>query len=374
MNLLIAPDSFKGCLASKDVCAAIARGALKADKNIKIMQIPSSDGGEGFCDSMRSVFGGVVLKREVTYPLGNKGSASFVFETNSSTSYIELASAAGLALVPINKRNVMRSSTYGVGELIAEAVAVGAKKIVLGLGGSATNDCGIGMLSALGMRFLDANGNELQPFAGSLDAVAEVDKSNMLDLTGVDFVAACDVKNPLCGASGAAEVFARQKGASDAEVQHLDRSARSFASVLGIDTELPGAGAAGGVGAAMLSVLGAKYVSGASLLVSSFKFTDALDMAELVVTGEGNTDAQTVCGKLVSVVAKTARSANVPVIVISGGLSEGYEKLYDIGVTEFYALSENESEREYCITHASELLTETAAFAIRKWIAEQNDQ
>ncbi len=357
MNLLIAPDSFKGCLTSEEVCAAIAKGAIIADPNINIKQIPSSDGGEGFCSSMKNIFGGEWIKREVTYPLGNKGVAAFVYNDIDKTAYIELASAAGLSLVPENKRNIMSSTTFGVGELIVSAVEYGARKIVVGLGGSATNDCGIGLLAALGMRFLDASGNELAPVAASLCEVASVDKSKMLDISHVGFVAACDVKNTLCGINGAAEVYSRQKGASESEVKLLDNAARSFANVLGIDPDVEGSGAAGGVGAAMLSVLGAEYVSGAELLVSSSTFQNALDNADLVITGEGNTDAQTACGKLVSVVASAAKAKGVPVAVLSGGLSDGYQKLTEHGVTAFYSLKKENMSLEFCIKNASELLT-----------------
>ena len=228
MNLLIAPDSFKGCLTSEEVCAAVAQGAINADPNINIMQIPSSDGGEGFCSSMKSIFGGEWVKREVTFPLGNKGEASFVYVDAHSAAYIELASAAGLSLVPENERNIMQSSTCGVGELICEAIALGAEKIVVGLGGSATNDCGIGLLSALGIRFYDESGNLLKPVAASLCKIGSVDKSAMVNVSGIKFIAACDVKNTLCGENGAANVFSRQKGANTEQLHHLDDAFRAI--------------------------------------------------------------------------------------------------------------------------------------------------
>lgn len=367
MNLLIAPDSFKGCLSSEEVCAAIAKGAINSDPNVNIKQIPSSDGGEGFCSSMKNIFGGEWISREVTYPLGNKGIASYVYNRETYTAYIELASAAGLSLVSEKERDIMSSTTFGVGELIADAIKCGATKIVVGLGGSATNDCGIGLLSALGMRFLDASGNELAPVAASLARVVSVDKSAMTDPLEISFVAACDVKNKLCGSNGAAEVYSRQKGASESEVKLLDNAAKSFADALGIDPDVEGSGAAGGVGAAMLSVLGAEYVSGAALLVSSDVFQNALDDADLVITGEGNTDAQTACGKLVSVVASAAKTKGVPVIVLSGGLSDGYERLTEHGVTAFYSLKKENMSLDYCIENAYELLAKETANIISKY-------
>jgi glycerate kinase len=358
MKVLLAPDSYKGCLTSKEVCAAMSEGLKKRSENIEVVQFPSSDGGEGFCDCMRNIFGGEVIEREVTYPLGNKGKASFLYLSETKTAYIEMASASGLMLVPKEKRNVLRSSTKGTGELIKEAIKLGAKTVVLGLGGSATNDCGIGLLHSLGMRFLDSAGFELKPIAASLNKVQYVLKNDFVDISGVKFIAACDVKNPLCGENGAANVFARQKGASDHEVELLDKAAAHFAMKLNIDPELPGAGAAGGVGAAVLSVLNGEYVSGASLLVNSEKFKNALSQADLLITGEGNTDSQTAYGKLVSVVATAAKSSGVKTVVLSGGLSEGYETLRDFGVTAFRSLIDKNGDLDYCLSHAKELIAE----------------
>ncbi len=358
MNILLAPDSYKGCLTSIEVCAAMEAGIKKANKEIKLMQFPSSDGGEGFCDCMRNLFGGEVIEREVTYPLGNRGKASFVYNKASKTAFIELASASGLPLVLPEQRDILSSSTLGTGELIKEAIKLGAKNITVGLGGSATNDCGIGILYALGMRFLDSAGFELKPNAKSLSRVSYVIKNLMPDLSGIKFVAACDVKNTLCGENGAAQVFSRQKGATEEEVIYLDNAARHFASVLGIDPDIQGSGAAGGVGAAMLSVLGAEYVSGASLLVNSHSFADAVKNADLLITGEGNTDSQTACGKLVSVVLEAAKENGVKAFVLSGGLSEGYEKLREHGADEFYSLTESGYDVDYCIAHAAELISD----------------
>ncbi len=360
MNILLAPDSFKGCLTSAEVCAAISEGILKYSKDINIMQFPSSDGGEGFCDCMHNLFGGERIKREVTYPLGDRGFAEFVFNRQKRTAYIEMASASGLALVPPDKRNVLKASTYGTGELIKAAIALGADRIVIGLGGSATNDCGMGMLAALGMKFFDFEGSELYPCGESLACVRSFDKSGMLDVSHTEIIAACDVKNPLCGEYGAAQIFSRQKGASEAEVLLLDNGARSFASVLGIDPEIQGSGAAGGLGAAVLSVLGGSYISGASLLANSQEFQAALSKSDLLITGEGNTDAQSAFGKLVAVVAEAAYEKGVKVCIISGGLSDGYEMMFELGVERIDSLSENGEDIYYCIKNARRLISEKA--------------
>ena len=358
MRVLLAPDSYKGCLTSKEVCAAMAEGIKLFSNDIDVVQFPSSDGGEGFCDCMRNIYGGDGYKREVTYPLGDRGSAEFVYNRDSKTAFVELASASGLPLVPKEKRSILKASTYGTGELICEALKLGAKKIIIGLGGSATNDCGIGMLFAMGVRFLTKDGCSLMPYPKSLDQVVRIDKSQMVDLSGVELIAACDVKNPLCGLNGAADVFSRQKGASDDEVRYLDKSALTFARALGIDPDLPGSGAAGGVGAAILSILGGKYVSGASLLVDSDSFCKAVSSSDVLLTGEGNTDSQTAFGKLVSVVISSAKNHNTKSIVISGGLSDGYESLYQLGVSECYSLVSDEHDVSYCIEHAYEMIKE----------------
>lgn len=356
MKVLLAPDSYKGCLSSKEVCAAMSEGIKKISDNIDVLQFPSSDGGEGFCDCMRNIFGGEIIEREVTYPLGNKGKASFVFCKETKTAYIELASASGLMLVPKEKRDILRSSTLGTGELIREAIKLGANTVTVGLGGSATNDCGMGILYALGMRFMDSAGFELKPNALSMARVSYVDRSHFTDVSGIEFIAACDVKNPLCGEHGAAEIFSRQKGATDEDVRFLDKAAENFAKRLGIDPQISGAGAAGGAGAALIAVLGAHYVSGASLLVNSDSFKNALADCDLLITGEGNTDKQTSYGKLVSVVLNAAKSENLPAYVLSGGLSEGYELLKECGAMDLYSLIDKDHDVEYCINHAYEMI------------------
>lgn len=358
MKILVCPDSFKGSLSSEEVCTAIAKGIELYNPKIKIMQIPSSDGGEGFCSSMRNIFGGEIISCEVSYPLGNKGIADYIYNSKNKTAYIEMASAAGLTLLSKEERDILRSNTFGVGQLIANAILLGAERVVVGLGGSATNDCGMGLLSALGVKFYDNNHRELEPIPLSLSKVEYIDKSGMLDLSHVTFVAACDVNNPLYGSEGAVSVFSRQKGATDADMAILEKGLKHFSVVMGIDGAIAGSGAAGGVGAAMISVLGAEYVSGASLLVSSGTFKKALNESSLIITGEGNTDGQTSCGKLISVIAKAAQEEKKTLIVLSGGLSDGSEKLLDMGVSELYSLSQLGYDTDYCIANASRLITE----------------
>ncbi len=359
MKVLIAIDSYKGSVSSSDACLAAARGFERAGIT-DITSLPSSDGGEGFCVCMHSLFGGDVLRETVTAPCGGHVDAEYIYDRESRTAYVELASASGLTLVPEDKRDIMSASTAGTGELINAAAFAGAKSIVIGLGGSATNDCGMGLLHALGVRFYGADGNSLAPCARSLPLVVRADKSALKEYEGISFTAACDVTNPLCGENGAARVFARQKGASERETALLDEYAASFAHTVGIDSLAAGAGAAGGAGGALISVLGARFVSGASLLTGAERFRTALSGASLVVTGEGNTDGQTASGKLVCAVANAAKKAGVPCVVISGGLSAGCELLYGRGVTAMFSICDRPASLEYCIKNAAALIEASA--------------
>lgn len=367
MKVLIAIDSFKGSISSSDACLAAARGFARAGIT-DITSLPSSDGGEGFCVCMRSLFGGEVLHDTVAAPCGGQTDAGYVFDFASETAYVELACASGLTLVPEGKRDIMSASTLGTGELIKAAAAAGAKRIVIGLGGSATNDCGMGLLHALGVRFYGADGNVLVPCARSMPLVARADKTALRGYEGISFTAACDVTNPLCGENGAARVFARQKGASEREISLLDEYAASFAHAVGIDPLSAGAGAAGGTGGALISVLGAEFVSGASLLTGAERFRKALSGASLVLTGEGNTDGQTASGKLVCAVADAAKGAGVPCVAISGGLSSGCELLYSHGVTAMFSLCSRPASLEYCMENAG-LLMESAAYNVARLVS-----
>ncbi len=361
MRILVAPDSFKGCLSSIEVCRALTEGIKEFDPNIEVIQFPSSDGGEGFCDCMMNLFGGERIKKEVKGPLGADVKADYIYNETTHIAYIEFASASGLNLVADGCRSILNSTSFGVGELIKDAVLRGAKSITIGLGGSATNDCGIGLLSALGMEFYDEQGCLLEAIPKNLDSIHSVSKANMLDLSKIEIVAACDVKNPLCGENGAARVFARQKGADDEEIEFLDFAASKFVKALGVSTNVAGYGAAGGAGMAIMAILGASYVSGAEILVNSLQFQESLKTANIVITGEGNTDSQSSFGKLVSVVINASKSMNIKSIVISGGLSKGYEAL---GADAYYSLCNHDVDKEYSMKHAFALIKDRVKTAL----------
>ena len=356
-TVLLAPDSFKGCLSSAEVCAALEIGLKKSYHDIKTLAFPSSDGGEGFCACMQNLFGGSLITHPSFDPLGREIETSFIYNEDNKTAYIELAAASGLTLINEHERDIMRSSTYGTGVSVLKAIRLGAKTVYIGLGGSATNDCGMGLLSALGASFYDKDGVLLAPSAFNMSKVAYSDYSALREnIKDISFIAACDVKNRLCGKDGAAYVFARQKGASDEEVAFLDKALESFSLSASIDKDLDGAGAAGGTGAALRSVLHAEYVSGASLLVGSDKFKNALTVCDAVITGEGNTDSQSCFGKLVSVVANACKTACKRCIVISGGLSGDYNALKTCGVSEFHSLTDKHHSVAFCIDNAREML------------------
>ena len=311
MKVVIAIDSFKGCLSSKEANKAAAEAVRDARPDAEIVQIPVSDGGEGFLEAFHAAIGGELINLTVSDPLMRPVSAQYLLK--EQTAVIEIAQASGLTLLSPTERNPMVATSYGTGQLVADAVRKGAKHIIVGLGGSATSDAGIGMLRAL-----------IDIFArhGSFDDIAE--------LKNVSFTIASDVKNPLCGENGAAHVFAPQKGATPSMVLQLDNRARKFAEVsakhFGYDRQdMPGAGAAGGLGYAFMQYLDAQCKPGIQLLLETIHFSEMAKDADLVITGEGSADRQTLMGKLPMGILQ--QSASTPVCLIAGRISDQSELL-----------------------------------------------
>jgi glycerate kinase len=329
MKIIAAPDSFKGNMSAGEVCAALEEGIKRADKNAVVYKIPLADGGEGTARAVTEAAGGTFVKALVTGPLDEKTEAVFGLINGGRTAVLDLASASGIELVPRERLNPMKAASYGTGELIRAALDTGAEEIIIGIGGSATVDGGVGMLSALGFRFLDSGGKPVGRGGEALRAIASVDPSGADSrLKTVSIKAACDVTNPLTGPNGAAAVFGPQKGATPEMVNILDRGLACLGRAwiragLAEDTEQSGDGAAGGVGAALRICLGAKMESGARLVMRGAGFFSRLPEADLVITGEGMTDSQTAGGKLCSVVAGECRKAGVPVALLSGALGVG---------------------------------------------------
>jgi glycerate kinase len=339
--IAIAPDSFKGAISAIGAALAIGDGLLESFPTAKLRIIPMADGGEGTVDAWAASAGARRIKTTVQDPLGRPVKAEYAYNAATHTAVIEMAAASGLPLLASDERNPLVTSTYGTGELVRDAFNRGARHIILGIGGSATNDGGTGMAAALGVRFLDAKGRELPPGGAALARLASIDMSGLDPrVAKTRFEAACDVTNPLCGALGASAIYGPQKGASKKDVKALDAALLHFAEAAkatkGIarrsDPKAAGAGAAGGLGFGLMAFCGAKLRSGVKIIAESVKLRERIEGCDLVITGEGRLDAQTVNGKTPAGVAKVARQAGVPCIAICGCVGEGYEAVHKIGI------------------------------------------
>ncbi|MCI1945376.1 glycerate kinase family protein [Clostridium luticellarii] len=345
MKILLAPDSFKGSLSSKDVCTALKEGILRAAPDAEIIEVPVADGGEGTVDAIVTSTESQKYTEYVTGPLGDKVKAHYGI-LKGGTAIIEMASASGLYLIPEDRRNPLITTSFGTGELIESALDRGCRKFIIGIGGSATNDGGAGMLQALGVKFMDNQNRELDYGGGNLDKLAGIDLDK-LDKRIYDsqFIVASDVNNPLCGENGASAVYGPQKNATPEMVKLLDRNLQHYALVVkhifNKDlSEVPGAGAAGGLGFALIAFLNAELKNGIDIVMDITSMENKIENSDLVITGEGNTDFQTSFGKAPSGVAKLAKKYNKPVIILSGGLGKNYKDLYHIGVTSLFSIAD----------------------------------
>jgi glycerate kinase len=338
MKIVIAPDSFKESLTALAVANEIEAGFREFFPDAHYVKLPVADGGEGTVQAMIDASGGRRIELRVTGPLGEPVSAFYGLMGDGATAVIEMAAASGLEQVPPARRNPLHTTSYGTGQLILNALDAGARRFVLGVGGSATNDGGAGMLQALGGRLLDAAGAELNAGGGALAALARIDLSD-LDARIKDsvFDIACDVSNPLVGPQGASAIFGPQKGATPAMVEQLDANLRHYAEVIAHDlgqqvAEVPGAGAGGGIGAGMLVFLGGRLRPGSEIVMAAVGLDAAVADADLVITGEGRIDGQTVHGKTPVGVARVAGRHGKPVIAIAGGLAAGAAAVHDHGI------------------------------------------
>ncbi|TVT91262.1 glycerate kinase [Pseudomonas sp. RGB] len=373
MKIIIAPDSFKDSLSAEGVAQAIAEGLAEVWPQAHLVQCPMADGGEGTVDSVLAACNGELRSQTVRGPLGASVEARWGWLADSHTAIIEMAEASGLQLLAPGKRDACSSSTYGTGELIRAALDAGARRIILAIGGSATNDAGAGAMQALGVQLFDAQDQALAPGGLALARLARI-SLEQLDprLAQVRFDIAADVNNPLCGPHGASAIFGPQKGASAQQVQQLDAALGHFADhctkVLPKDVrDEPGSGAAGGLGFAAKAFLGAQFRAGVEVVAELVGLDAAVQGADLVVTGEGRFDAQTLRGKTPFGVARIAQQHNVPVIVIAGTLGEGYEHMYSHGVNAAFALPSGPMSLEQACSDAPRLLRERAADIARLW-------
>ena len=373
MKIVIAPDSFKDSLSAQGVADAIAGGLAQVWPDAQLIKCPMADGGEGTVEAVLAACDGQWRENRVRGPLGAAVEARWGWLPQSSTAIIEMAEASGLQRVPPGQRDACSSSTYGTGELIRAALDEGASRVILAIGGSATNDGGAGAMQALGVALLDGQGQALPPGGLALGKLARIDLSELDPrLAGVRFEIAADVDNPLCGPHGASAVFGPQKGASAEQVQQLDRALGHFAEhcaqVLNRDVrDEPGSGAAGGLGFAAKAFLQAQFRTGVEVVAQLTGLADAIDGADLVITGEGRFDAQTLRGKTPFGVARIAQRHGVPVLVVAGTLGEGYEALYEHGIDAAFALANGPMTLQEACTDAPRLLAERARDIARLW-------
>ncbi|MDO8586047.1 MAG: glycerate kinase [Armatimonadota bacterium] len=365
MKVIVAPDSFKGTLTAAEAAAAIAAGVREAIPDADIVELPLADGGEGTVDALVSATRGRKLTRRVHGPLMEPVDATYGLLGANETAVIEMSAAAGLGLVPPDRRNPLITTTYGVGELIEAALTHNVRKIIIGVGGSATNDGGAGALWALGVRFVDSGGVELGPGGAALADLARIDASGLRFPRGaVDVVVACDVRNALIGPEGASAVYGPQKGATPEMVRILDGALSNYAKVIPKYLnknvgDLPGGGAAGGLAAGLAAFLDARIEPGADLVLDAVGFDDRLRDADLIVTGEGRIDRQTLYGKTIAGVLRRAQAHRIPVIALAGCIGEGAEDLKSAGLAGIFALTEFASKEE-SIRNAADLLKRLA--------------
>ncbi|MDW7673434.1 MAG: glycerate kinase [Bacillota bacterium] len=371
MRILIAPDSFKGSITAVEMANCVALAVKKIFPEAETIKKPLSDGGEGLVDSLVIATVGKVITEKVTGPLGEQLDAHYGLLGDGKTAVIEMAEASGLPLVPENKRNPMLTTTYGTGELIKHALNRGCSRLIVGIGGSATNDGGVGMAQALGVRFLDNEGVPLPFGGGSLKSLAKIDISALDPMVKeTEILVACDVDNPLTGKNGASYIYGPQKGATEEVVKFLDEGLQHYAKVLrrdlGIDVEnIPGSGAAGGLGAGLLAFLNGKLTPGIDISVDVVGLEKELSSCDLVITGEGKLDSQSVHGKVPVGVARVAKKYNVPVIVLAGCVEEGLDHLHEEGITAYYSIVNGPMSLQEAITNTRSLVELTTTEILR---------
>ena len=377
MKIVIAPDSFKESLSAPKVAAAIAQGLSQAAPEARCVCIPMADGGEGTVEAILAATGGESRINVVQDALGRPIQAQWGW-LPGKVAVIEMACAAGLEHIAVTDRDPLRASSFGVGQLIGHALEMGAQHIVLGLGGSATNDAGAGMLQALGLKLLDTQGKALAPGGAALAKLAHIDSSCFdARLKNVDITIASDVNNPLCGPKGASAIFGPQKGATADQVKTLDQALAHFADlcakVLGQDhRQDAGSGAAGGLGFAVRAWMHARFRPGVEVVAELGGLASAIQGAQLVITGEGRMDAQTLHGKTPMGVAKIAQAAGVPVIAIAGSLGEGYQALYQSGIVAAFSLVSGPMTLEHACAETEQLLQDRAQDILRLWLSAQH--
>lgn len=369
--IVLAPDSFKESMTAKEVCVAMERGIKKVNSNIQCIHVPMADGGEGTMQSLVDATGGEVYSLEVVGPLGNKVKAEYGILGNGEIGVLEMASASGIHLVSLGERNPLITTTYGTGELIKACLDRGVKKLLIGIGGSATNDGGVGVIQALGGRLLDKDGNELGFGGGELEKLDRIDLTNFdRRLKDIVIEVACDVSNPLCGENGASYIFGPQKGASVEMIKILDNNLKNYAKVikeqLGKDVlEIAGAGAAGGLGAGLMVFLNGNLKKGIEIVIEYSGLEKKVKNCDMVWTGEGSIDFQTQYGKTPLGVATVAKKYNKPVVALAGRVGDDIDILYQKGIDSIFGIMRGVTTIDEALKNGKENIERTSENIVR---------
>lgn len=343
-KIIVTPDSFKGTMSSIEVCNIIEEGIKNIRPEMEVVKIPIADGGEGTIDAFLCALGGTRVHVKVKGPFFDEIEAFYGILPDGRTAVIEMAAASGLPLAG-ERKNPCTTTTYGTGQLIADALDKGCRTIIMGLGGSATNDGGVGMAAALGVKFMDVNGNEIPLNGEGLELLYRIDLSGRdKRLDECKFMAACDVDNPLYGRNGAAYIYAAQKGADQPMIEYLDKNLKHYSDVLfeqlGADIgEIPGAGAAGGLGAGLIAFTGSELKPGIKIILDTVNFDSIISDADLIITGEGKIDGQSLRGKVPIGVAERAKSRNIPVIALVGDIGDDADAVHEKGIKAIFSIN-----------------------------------
>lgn len=371
-RIIVAPDSFKESLGAPAVARHIAQGIKRVIPAAEVVEIPLSDGGEGLVETLVAATGGRMVPMEVTGPLGERVKAIYGLLGDGETAVIEMAAASGLALVPAGLRNPIKTTTYGTGELMSAALNTGCRRLIVGIGGSATNDGGAGMAQALGARLLDANGKDIVYGAEGLLEIDSIDTGSFSrNVSNAEILVACDVDNPFCGPKGAAWVYSPQKGAPPEMIPVLDGALERMAMVikrdLGVEIkDLPGAGAAGGLGGGLAAFAGGRLKRGIQLVLKAVKFDEILARgADLVITGEGEINGQSIHGKVPVGVARMAKKHGLPVLALVGSIGPGAEYVFKEGIDAVMSIAPGPITLDESIRRAPALLEDAAERAVK---------
>ena len=373
MKIVLAPDSYKGSLSADKVCKAMERGIRCVLPNAEIVHLPMADGGEGTVDILVAATRGELKAVTVTGPLGQPLKASFGLAGDRKTAIIEMAAASGLPLVPLEMRNPLDTTTYGTGELIRNALNLGVKEIIIGIGGSATTDCGTGMAQALGIRFYDRHGLIKSPLTGRLMGTVKQIDTGTIDrrIQEIKITVACDVRNPLLGQEGAVAVYGPQKGAQLGDLPILESNMRHVIEIIESATgvfvrDLPGSGAAGGLGAGLVAFLNAELKPGIDLVLEVYGFQKRIQGADFIVTGEGRVDSQSGFGKVLKGVSNEAQKQGIPLLLVAGSVDMEEDALRNLGIAAFESLCSVDVPVEKAMKHTEELIVQKTKKLLEK--------